>query len=77
MTLIVGAGLGGYHLPGDDVGVVFQFAEQNFVAAIEPGARVTLGDQVDPLGGTAGPDYLPAGAGIDKLAQRLPGGFKR
>ena len=67
------APLGGQDLPGDDVGVVLEVAEQDDVARLEPLAAVAVGHQVDALGGVAGEDQLGVAAAADEAADPAPG----
>src|SRR6202021_1079500 len=50
------AGFLAQHLPGDDVGVVFQARDDNFVAGLHVLAAPGLRDQIDAFGGAANED---------------------
>jgi hypothetical protein len=60
-----------YLQPRDQVAVVLALGEDDAVARLEP---EPAGDQVDRLGGVAGPDHLVGAAGVHEAAERLPGG---
>ena len=52
------AGAFGHQLPRHDIGVVFELADDDFVAGPELAAAVARRDQVDAFGRAAGPDDL-------------------
>ncbi|MNS69805.1 hypothetical protein D3C72_1031330 [compost metagenome] len=68
-----GAGAFGNQLPGDNIGVVLQGAEDDLVPYLEFAHAPALGHQIDRLGGAAGPDHLVAAGRIDKAGDRLAG----
>ncbi len=45
-------------LPGDEIGMMFQQADDDLVARLQEGHRIAVGDQIDCLGGGAGEDDL-------------------
>ena len=49
---------GAGHLPGDDVGMMFERREENAVVRPEIRLAPALGDEVDPLGRAADEDDL-------------------
>ena len=55
-----GTGTLGDHLPGHDVGVVFQRAEDDLVTDFQVAQAPAIRHQVDRFGGAAGPDDLAA-----------------
>lgn len=61
----------GHQLPGNDVGVVVAFHQQDTIPRLEPGTQVALCHQIDPFGGPPGPDDLPVAGGPDPLGQLL------
>ena len=61
------AGLLCHHQPGDQVGVVFRFAHQDFIARLQARTQVALRHQVDRLGGAARPDDVVGRRCIDQL----------
>ena len=75
------AGLLGHQLPGNDVGVVFERGEQDFVAGLQAGARIRLRDQVDRFRGATREDDLARRSRVHEVAHALarlfeqPGGF--
>ncbi len=71
-----GAGALGDQLPGDDVGVMLQGAEYDFIPRPQLAHPPALGHQIDRLRGAAGPDHLVAARGIDKAGHRLAGIFE-
>lgn len=62
-----GAGLIRHHQPGDQVGVVFRFAHQNFIPRLQTRTQITLRHQVDRLGGAARPDDVVGRRRMDQL----------
>ena len=65
----------GDHLPRDEVAVMFQLGEQNFVARLQVLQRPSCRDEVDALGGAAGEDDFLRGAGVDELRDAFARGF--
>ncbi len=60
------AGLLAQHLPGNDVGVMFQAGDDDFVARFDVVAAPALRDQVDAFGGSANEDDLFGGARVEE-----------
>lgn len=56
----------GEHLPGNDVGVVFEFGDEDLVTRLDVGASVCGGDEVEGFGGSGGEYYFVAGGGVDE-----------
>ncbi len=70
-------GTGGFadELPGDDVGMMFQMADYNFVAEFEVGVAPTGGDEIDAGRGAAGEDDLTDIGRVDEGTDFFAGGF--
>ena len=66
------AGLFAHHLPGDDVRVMLEGRDENFIAGAEARAGIRLRDEIDALRGAANEDDLAGRARIDKAAHPLP-----
>ena len=50
----------GHQLPGYDVGMVFAFCDQDFVAGLDEGFAETVSKEIDRGGGAGGEDdFLP------------------
>ena len=65
------------HLPRDDVRVVFQGGNEDFVAFSDAaGETEDVGDEVDAVGGAGGEDDLVRGGGVELVGDGLPGIFK-
>ncbi len=65
------------HLPGNDVGVMLQARDQDFIAGLEARPAISLRDQVDGFRRAADKDDLACGARIDELPDALAGAFER
>ena len=61
--------------PGQQVGVMFQRADDDFVAGL-PGDVQAVGQQVDGLGAAAREDDLPAVGGVQPAGQLLAYAFE-
>ena len=64
-------GLGAQHLPGDDVGVMLERADQDLVPGAKALAAVGLRDEVDALGRTTDEYDLARRAGVDEAPYAL------
>ncbi len=64
-----------HHLPGDNVGVVFHFRDQNLIPRSDILFTKGEGYRIDRSGGSAGEYNLTGGAGIQKGPDGLPGCF--
>ena len=69
------------HLPRDDVRMVFERGEDDFVTGADEFAAVAVRDQIDRLRGAAGEDHLAVLARADEAlhfaARRIEGGSRR
>src|SRR5256885_4939898 len=65
------AGLLAQHLPGDDVGVMLERADEDLVAGPQARAAPGLRDEVDRLGGAAHKNDLARTAGVDETPYAL------
>ncbi len=63
------------HLPGNDVGVMFEMADDNFVSRLEKLSAPTAGVEVDAFCGTSGEKILGGLFGIQKRPHLFTGGF--
>ena len=73
-----GAGPFAEHLPGDDIRVVFEGGDEDFIAGLDAaGKREALGDQVDGIGGAGGEDDLDGTGRIQVRGDGAPGIFER
>ena len=68
-----GSDLFGKELPGDDVGMMLQRGEQDFVAGTDKLLSERVRDEVDRLGRAPGEDYLVLVACTEKLTDLFPG----
>src|SRR6266403_3552193 len=59
-------------LPGNNVGVMLEPRDHNFVVFLDVAVPPTLGDQIDALGGTTHEDDLTCGGSIQKSANFVP-----
>jgi len=59
------------HLPGNDVGMVFHFRQQNLITLSQLSLD-GLRDKVNPFRGPATNSDIFAGMSMDKIADRLP-----
>ena len=57
------------HLPRDDVGVVFKFADQHRLAGLHHAAAPAMGDEVHRLGAVAGEDDLARVGGVEEAGR--------
>ncbi len=69
------SGFGAEHLPGDDVGVVLEPGDDDFVAFVDVLASPGLGDEVDAFGGAADEDDFFGAGGVEEAARLFAGGF--
>ena len=66
----------GDELPAHDIGVVFQAADDNFIAGFKELASVAPGDEIDAFGGAARKDDFVFGFCVDELRNVFAGLFK-
>ncbi len=59
------------HEPRDDIGVVLEFGEDDFVAGFELAFTITTGDEIDGFRCTAGVNDFCRRAGLDELGNQL------
>ena len=65
------------HLPRNDVGMVLQRGNEDFIARLDPaGKPEDVGDEIDAIGGAGGEDHLVRSGGIEVGGDRLAGFFK-
>ena len=55
------------HLPGHQIGVMFRFGNQNFVAGLQVFASPAGGNQINRLGGIAGKNNFLLRSGVDEI----------
>ncbi len=63
------------HLPRDDVGVVFQMGDKDFIAGLEMFPPPGVGYKIDALGGAVGENDFFPGLGVDEVFNFFPGVF--
>ncbi len=72
-----GASLLGHHLPGNDVGVMLQFGQQNLIPGAQLRPPPTLGHQVDALGGAPSKHDFFTAHPTQKVRDPVAGGLHR
>jgi hypothetical protein len=70
-----GAGLLCDHQPGNQVGMVLRFADDDFIAGPQARAKIALRHHIDGFGGAARPDDIFRGRGIQQRRHALAGIF--
>ena len=63
------------HLPGDDVGVVLERADQHGLPGLHDAAAPAMGDEVHRLGAVPGEDHLARIASVDEARDGAAGGL--
>ena len=63
------------HLPGDDIGMMFQHGEDDPVALAQVCRAPALGDEVDPLGRPAHEDHFVLAIRADEIRHAPPRRF--
>ena len=69
-----GSGALGQHLPRDDVRVMLEGGDNDFVSGVESGGE-NVGDEVDAVGGAGGEDDFVGGSGVEVARDGVAGGF--
>jgi hypothetical protein len=71
------AGLLAHQLPWNDIGVVFEVSDDNFVTGLQARAAKALGNQVDGFGCTAGEYNFISGIGVNEIDYLVTCSFVR
>lgn len=69
-----GSGALGEHLPRDDIGVVLEGGDDDFVSGAQSGGE-DVGDEVDAVGGAGGEDDFVGRGGVEVTRDGFAGGF--